>query len=137
MECWRPYSGIDKIYEKTIEGIKHIIFPSQKSNLFFPEIEVCKEMKALLKDRIQNSSNLLLHCHGLHSNFFSLNFSTELLSKIPVFFRKQEVDLILKFMRKSFGNYTKSCFIRTDVNLKEKFLSQLILQQYCTLTSRD
>jgi hypothetical protein len=54
-ECWRPYGkDITKVYEKSINGIKHKVFPSKVLNI--PQIGMFTWSPQLLKEILKESS---------------------------------------------------------------------------------
>ena len=72
VECWRFYWGIDKVYTKTISGIKHKLFPSKRVIIGKNYIgEISNQLIKELKEEIQEGK-VIVHFHSVHK--FSPNY---------------------------------------------------------------
>ncbi len=69
IECWRPYDVADRVYSKTIQNVKHRIFPSKPPRSIglkrkhIISGEYSPVMIKELKKEIENG-DVLLHLHG-------------------------------------------------------------------------
>ena len=61
IEFWRPYFGINKIYEKKVEGVIHKIFPAKRIKPLkgVPSYVISESMRSELKKEIENKNVLL------------------------------------------------------------------------------
>ena len=65
VECWRFYNGIEKVYSKNINGIKHVILPSK----IFRPLNIELSIDTLQRLRLLEKENAIIHFNGL----FGLN----------------------------------------------------------------
>jgi len=79
VECWKTDPRIDKIYEKTIENVKFIVFPS----ITFGKLgQYSRALNKYLKDYLKKSPKTIFNVSSIrHLLFYSIAF---LLKKTPL-----------------------------------------------------